>query len=70
MERITLKIDGMTCNNCVGHVTKALREMPGVSVEQVGIGSATLSYDAARTSEQQIARTIEDEGYSVAGATP
>jgi copper chaperone len=28
---VTLKIDGMSCNNCVGHVRKALAGVPGVT---------------------------------------
>ena len=69
MERITLKIDGMTCGHCVGAVTRALKGMQGVNLEQASIGSATVSYDPAVTSEARISETIADEGYSVAAAT-
>jgi copper chaperone len=69
MEKLTLKIDGMTCGNCVAHVTKALKELDGVAVEQVSIGSAMLSFDPAATSEERITQAVEDEGYQVAAAT-
>jgi copper chaperone len=65
MDRITMKIDGMTCGNCVSHVTKALQGLDGVQVEQVRIGAATVAYDPTSTSEDRIARAIEDEGYAV-----
>lgn len=33
----TLRITGMTCNGCVRHVDKALREVPGVSAVEVSL---------------------------------
>lgn len=69
MERITLKIEGMTCGHCVAAVTSALNAMDGVSIEQAGVGSATISYDPAVTSEERITGTVEDQGYSVAAVT-
>ena len=65
MERISLNVGGMTCGHCVGAVTKALRSVAGVKVEQVGIGTATVSYDPTVTTPQQIVDAIEDEGYAV-----
>jgi copper chaperone len=67
MDRIKLKIDGMSCGHCVSAVDKALKAVDGVQVEQVAIGSATVSYDPATTSTEQITQAIEDEGYTVAG---
>jgi len=66
MERVTLTIDGMTCGHCVAQVTKALNEVDGVNVEQVKIGTATVSYDPGSTSEVRITQAIEDQGYGVA----
>jgi len=68
MDRIKLKIDGMSCGHCVNAVDKALKAVDGVQVEQVAIGSATVSYDPAATATEKITRAIEDEGYTVAGA--
>lgn len=68
MDRITMKIDGMSCGNCVRHVTKALESLDGVQVERVEIGSATLAFDPAAASEDRITQAIEDEGYAVASA--
>ena len=66
MDRITMKIDGMTCGHCVAQVTKALKGLEGVEVEQVKVGSATVAFDPAAASEQGIAQAIEDQGYAVA----
>ena len=65
MERVTLKIDGMSCGNCVAHVKKALEALEGVTAERVSIGEATVAYDPATTSTDRITSAIEDEGYAV-----
>lgn len=69
MNRVTLKIDGMTCGHCVAQVTKALKEVDGVDVEQVTIGTATVSFDPASASAERITQAIQDQGYGVAAAT-
>lgn len=68
MERISMKIDGMTCGHCVAAVKSALDGVDGVEVERVAVGTATVAFDPARTSTEAIAQAIEDEGYSVVAA--
>jgi copper chaperone len=63
MEALRLAIDGMSCGHCVRAVTKALEELPGVQVEQVSIGSASVSYDPGRIAPDTIIDAINDEGY-------
>lgn len=63
MERLGLKISGMSCGHCVGAVTKALRSVDGVQIEDVKVGSATVSYDPTITSPVQIADAVETAGY-------
>jgi copper ion binding protein len=65
MERVTLSIDGMTCGHCVRSVDSALKELAGVTVEQVQVGRATVSFDPATVSSARIAQAIESEGYGV-----
>ena len=65
MEKLTMNISGMTCGHCVGQVTKALKSLDGVQVEQVKVGSATVAYDPSRTSPDQLAQAVEDAGYEV-----
>lgn len=65
MPTITLSINGMSCGHCVGAVTKALTAVEGAEVEQVAVGSATVAYDPARTSPDQLAAAVEDAGYEV-----
>jgi copper chaperone len=63
MERLTMNVKGMTCGHCVHAVTKALKDLGGVTVEQVAVGSATVSYDPGATSVEQIMRAVGDAGY-------
>ena len=69
MDRITMKIDGMSCGHCVSSVDKALKKIGGVKVESVAIGNATVSYDPSAVSAEQIADAVADEGYSVVETT-
>ena len=63
MERMTLKIDGMSCGHCVRAVRSALEGIDGVAVERVDIGSAAVSYDPARARPEAIVDAVADEGY-------
>lgn len=64
MERVNLTIEGMSCGHCVSAVSGALQQLSGVNVEQIAIGSATVSYDPAKTSVDQIIDAVNDEGYT------
>ena len=68
MERMTMKIDGMSCSHCVKAVHEALAELPGVDVEQVEIGSARVAYDPARADRTALAEAVRDAGYEPADA--
>jgi copper chaperone CopZ len=69
MNRTTLKIEGMSCGHCVASVKKALAGLDGVTAENVSVGSATVAYNPAVASPEQIANAISDAGYSAAPAT-
>jgi copper chaperone len=64
MSKLELEIDGMSCGHCVAAVSQALRDLPGVSVEQVGIGSAALTYEPEKVSVDDIMLAVEDAGYA------
>lgn len=64
-QRIELEIEGMTCEHCVRAVRGRLERTPGVQVEAVRVGAATIRLDDARTSLDQVEDAISDEGYTV-----
>lgn len=63
METTTLKIDGMSCQGCVRHVTSALGSLPGVQVQHVDVGSATIQRGKEVTDEV-LMKALADAGYS------
>ncbi len=65
MENLTINISGMTCSHCVSGVTRALDALDGVEVRNVAVGSATVSYDPARTSPDKLEKAVEAAGYQV-----
>jgi copper chaperone len=69
METLSMKVQGMTCNGCVGSVTRVLKAVPGVADAQVTLspGAATVTYDPAKTDVAHLRSAIEDAGYDVAG---
>lgn len=60
-----LEIDGMHCEHCVEVVRSALERMTAVEVHEVEVGTATVSYDAADVSTDQIAAVLDDAGYEL-----
>ena len=58
-----LTIDGMMCQHCVAHVSKALNSLPGVTASVVlDTKTATVSGTA---SDEALKKAVEEAGYSV-----
>jgi copper chaperone len=74
MEHVTLAISGMSCGGCVSKVSNALTTIPGVQVDAVTVGSATVSYDNARTTPRPASTDSSSPQHAEAGrmisATP
>ena len=70
MERMTLSIEGMSCGHCVRAVRDALAELPGVEVQRVDVGIATVAVDPARGSRAAVEEAVRDAGYDVAAVQP
>jgi copper chaperone len=65
METATISISGMSCGHCVSAVRKALGAVPGVVVEDVTVGSATVSVDTAHRSLTAVETAINAAGFDV-----
>jgi Cu+-exporting ATPase len=65
--KITFGVTGMTCASCVGHVEKALKEVPGVTSVNVNLATekATVEFDATRTSLETFKKAVEEAGYGL-----
>ena len=61
----TMKIEGMMCQNCVKHVTKALTGIPGVTAEvNLEAGTAKVTVPAGVTDEM-LTQAVVEAGYEV-----
>ncbi len=66
MTKVTIKIDGMTCASCAGHVNKSLSKIPGVKVNSVNVvmGKAFLEVeDGKKISDEKLRAAVKDAGY-------
>jgi copper chaperone CopZ len=63
METLQLDINGMSCGHCVATVKQTLAAVPGVHVDAVDIGAATVTYDASKTRADAIADAVSAAGY-------
>ena len=66
----TLRITGMTCNGCVRHVGKALKEVPGVTAVDVSLpdGTAKVVHDESTQISAMVA-AVESAGYEAAAGS-
>lgn len=70
MNNVTLNIEGMSCQMCVKHVTKALQGVDGVQAVTVTLetNSADVQYDAAVASIDAFKAAVAEAGYQVTGS--
>jgi copper ion binding protein len=63
MEKTVLfDVRGMTCDNCVQHVTKAVRGIEGVHDVKVELATNSAKVEG-EFDAQEIIQAIEEEGY-------
>lgn len=63
--QISLRVEGMTCDGCTRHVTRALEGVPGVEEARVPtwqMGQATVLAEAA-VADEALTRAVEEAGY-------
>lgn len=66
MTTTVLHIDGMSCQNCVRHVTEALTAVDGVQSVTVSLEQKTATVTSAEPlSVSAAAVAVEDAGYSL-----
>lgn len=65
MTEKTFDVKGMTCDNCVQHVTKALQGVHGVTAVKVDLASNSAKIEGD-FDDKQIVDAVEEEGYEAA----
>jgi len=67
MERMVLKVDGMSCEHCARAVTNAVSGISStqdVSVDLKG-GTVSFNFDSGKAALDAIEAAITEEGYTV-----
>lgn len=69
MAQTTLKLEGLTCQHCVGSVTTELQSLPGVTdvaIDLVNEGVSTATVTSNPTpSPEQFKNAVAEAGYTV-----
>jgi copper chaperone len=68
MKQLKLEVAGMSCGHCVHAVREALAAVPGVKVEDVKIGSASVAFDEAKANVGDLVDAVSDAGYEASEA--
>lgn len=68
MRNLDISISGMSCGHCVNAVRAALDRLPGVTIDRLSIGQASVTYDPTKSDPAKIVDAIEDEGYQASVA--
>jgi copper ion binding protein len=66
--KTTLKIEGMSCDHCVKHVTQALEGISGVSSAKVSLKNKNAEVEHAGTvSPDAMKAAVIEAGYEITG---
>jgi copper chaperone len=67
MEKVTLKVNGMSCNHCVNAVEGSVGKLAGVQTVKVDLkeGNVDVEFSPSEVSLNKIKETIDDQGYNV-----
>lgn len=62
----TIFVEGMSCQNCVKHVTHALEDIDGVKAVNVDLDKGVANVELLKeVTEQTLIDAIDDAGYTV-----
>lgn len=65
MDKTHLKIEGMTCQHCVSHVTEALEGVAGVASAKVNLKKGEAVVKSEDVSLEQLSAAVAAAGYKV-----
>lgn len=67
MEKVELRVDGMTCDGCVKSVQKALNNQDGVQSASADLDSGIVSidFDPSRVKRAVLEKAIVDAGFEI-----
>ncbi len=68
MERVEIRVDGMTCGGCVNSIQNALTNRDGITSAAADLESSmvTVEFDSGVIQKDAIEKVIADAGFGVA----
>ncbi|MBT2690225.1 heavy-metal-associated domain-containing protein [Bacillus sp. ISL-47] len=68
MEKVALKVVGMTCGHCEEAVKNALMSVDGVASVSIAFHEeqVEVEYDPEKATEKNLINAVKDQGYGVA----
>lgn len=62
MDKVNIKIEGMTCGHCQKSVNKLIIAVEGVNACDVSLekGEAVVEFDGSKTSKEAIVKAVND----------
>ncbi|HOL17025.1 MAG TPA: copper ion binding protein [Bacillota bacterium] len=68
-EKITFKVEGMSCNHCKQSIERAVRALPGVTSATVDLAQneVDISFDPQKVKKEELQAAITGAGYRVVG---
>lgn len=65
VEKVTIEIEGMTCDACQNHVNHSVNELNGIVNIKTSYedGNAIIQYDKTKTNLEEINKAINNTGY-------
>ena len=67
-ERVTLRVDGLSCMFCAYGLEKNLKSLKGISNLTINVDSGTAIFDVdppAALTDQELQKTVEDSGFTL-----
>ena len=64
-ETKVFSVTGMTCDNCVHHVTEAIKNVPGVTDVTVSLADKSATVEG-EIDVAKVVAAVEEEGYEAA----
>ena len=70
MTNVTLSVPDISCDHCKQSIEDALKVVDGVSAVEVHVAEKTVdvSFDDLKIQQPALAKTIEDQGFTVAAS--
>jgi copper chaperone len=67
VKTVTFKVTGMTCDNCVHHVTDAIKSVAGVKAAEVSLAGESAKVEGD-FDQQAVIEAVKEEGYEAVAA--